>query len=57
MKVPSSTKSKTDKNKNGENVPYIEITEEVLVHCHFINNDDQRDSRVLHTYVPNKSFG
>ena len=57
MKVPSSTKSKTDKNKNGKNVPYIEITEVVLVHCHFINNDDQRNSRVLHTYVPNKSFG
>ena len=26
-------------NKNGENVPHLEITEEVLVHCKIFNND------------------
>ena len=26
-------------------------------HCKFVNNDYQHDSRVLHIFVPNKSFG
>ena len=38
-------------------MPYLEITELVLVHCNFINNDYQKNSRVLYTFVPNKSFG
>ena len=42
--------------KNGGNVPHLEITEIVLVHCNIVNNDYQQDSRVLYTIVPNKSF-
>ena len=38
-------------------VPHLEITEVVLVHCNIVNNDYQQDSRVLHTFVPNKPFG
>ena len=38
-------------------VPYLEITEVVLVHCHILNNDYEQDSRVLYTFVPNKPFG
>ena len=38
-------------------VPYLEITEVVLVHCHILNNYYQQDSRVLYTFVPNKPFG
>ena len=57
MKLHGSTKSKIRKEKNGENVPHLEITEVVLVHCNVINNDYQQDSRVLYTFVPNKSFG
>ena len=34
MKVLGSTKSKIN-NENGENVPDLEITEVVLVHCAF----------------------
>ena len=45
------------KYKNGENVPHLEITEVVLVHCNIVNNDYQQDSRVLCTFVPNKPFG
>ena len=48
---------KISKSKNGENVPHLEITEVVLVHCNMVNNDYQQDSRVLYTFVPNKSFG
>ena len=40
-----------------KSVPHLEITEVVLVHCNFINNDYQQDSRVLDTFVPNKPFG
>ena len=45
------------KDKNGENVWHLEITEVVLVHCNIVNNDYQQDSRVLYTFVPNKPFG
>ena len=57
MKLLGSTKSKTTKNENGENVPDLVITELVLVHCSVVNNDYQQSSRVLYTFVPNKSFG
>ena len=45
------------KDKNGENVPHLEITEIILVHRNIVNNDYQQDSSVLYTFVPNKSFG
>ena len=57
MKLLGSTENKITKNKNGENVPYLEITEVVLVHCIIANNGYQQDSRVLYTFVPNKPFG
>ena len=57
MKLLGSTKNKITKDKNGENVPDLEITEVVLVHCKIVNNDYQQDSRILCTFVPNKSFG
>ena len=28
-----------DKNENGENVPHLEITKVVTVHCNIVNND------------------
>ena len=57
MKLLGSTKSKITVNKKGENIPHLLLTELVLVHCHFVNNDYQQDSRVLYTFVPNKPFG
>ena len=57
MKLLESTENKITTDKNGENVLYIEITEVVLVHCNIVNNNYQQDSRVLHTFVPNKTFG
>ena len=57
IKWLGSTKSKITKDKNGENVPHLEITEGVLVHCDIVNNDYRQDSRVLYTFVPNKPFG
>ena len=57
MKLLGSTENKITKDKNGENVPNLEITEVVLVHCDIAINDYQQDSRVLYTFVPNKPFG
>ena len=57
MKLLGSTENKIIQDKNGENVPHLKITEEVLVHCNIVNNDYQQDSRVLYTFVPNKPFG
>ena len=52
-KLLESTDNKITKDKNGENLPHLEITEVILVHC---NKDYQQDSRVSHAFVPNKSF-
>ena len=57
MKLLGSTKNKITEDKNGENVPHLQITEVVLVHCNIVNNDYQQDTRVLYTFVPNKPFG
>ena len=57
MKLLGSTKKKITKDKNGENVPHLKITEVALVHSNIVNNDYQHDSRVLFTFVLNKSFG
>ena len=56
MKLLGSTESKISKDENGENVPHLIITEVVLIHCIIVNNDYQQDSRVLYTFVPNRSF-
>ena len=57
MKLLGSTKSKTTKDENGENVPRLEITELVLVHYYIFNNDHQRDSRVFYKFVSSKQYG
>ena len=57
MKLLGSPKKTINENKNGKNVPHLEIIKVVLVHCNIVNNEYQRNSRVLYTFVPNKSFG
>ena len=37
-------------------MPHLEITEGLLAECNIINNDYQQDSRVLYTFVADKSF-
>ena len=41
MKLLRSTENKITTDKNGENVPHLEITEVVLVHCNIVNNNYQ----------------
>ena len=56
-KLLGRAEKKITRNKNGENVPHLEVVELVLVHCNLVNNDYQQDSRILLTFVPNKTFG
>ena len=57
MDLLGSTENKITKDKSGENVPHLEITEVVLVHFDIVNNDYQQDSRILYIFVPNRPFG
>ena len=41
MKLLGSTENKITRDKNGENVPHLEVTEVVLVHYNVVNNDYQ----------------
>ena len=56
MKLLGSTKNKITTEKNGENIPHLEITEVILVDRYTVNNDYQQDSRSLYTFVSNKPF-
>ena len=52
MKLLGSTENEITKDKNGENVPHLEITDVVLIHCNIVDNDYQQNLRVLYTFVP-----
>ena len=56
MKLLGSTESKITKDKNGENVPHLEIAELILIHCNLVNHNYQQNSRMLYIFKPDKSF-
>ena len=56
MKLLGSTKIKINKNENDENMSHLEITEVALIHFSIVKNSYHQNSRVLYTFVPNKSF-
>ena len=57
IKLLGSTKSNITKNESSENIPYLEVTEVVLIHCNVVNNSYQQNWKVLFTFVPNKLLG
>ena len=57
VKLLGSTGNKITKDKNSENVPHLEITEVVLIHCNIVSNEYRQDSRVFYTFVQKKPFG
>ena len=57
MKLLASTNLKITKDVKGENVSDLEINEVVLMHCNVVNNSYEQNSKVLHTFVSNESFG
>ena len=44
VKLLGSTENKITKDKDGKNVPHLQIKEVVLVHCNIVNNNYQQDS-------------
>ena len=54
MKLLGNTTSKITKDENVKN--RLEITEVVLVHFKFVNNNYQHYLRVLYIFTPNKYF-
>ena len=56
MKLCCSTKKLTDKTKNGENIPGLEVVEVVLIQCNLVDNQYQQMSEILCTFTPNKSY-
>ena len=56
MKLLGNTKSKINKDKNGESMAHLEIAEVVLIQSNIVNNKNLQDSRLLYTFVPKKSF-
>ena len=57
IKLLGSTESKITGEKNGENVPHLEVVELVLIHCNIVNNNYQQKSRILYTFAPYKPLG
>ena len=51
-----NAEKKITKGKNGENVSHLEIAKGVLVRCHIANNVYEHHSRLLYTFVPEKSL-
>ena len=47
LKLLGSIKRKITEDKKTENMPHLEITEVVSVHCNIVNNDYQHGLRVL----------
>ena len=47
MKLIGSTESKITKNEICKNVPYLEITDVVFIHCNVVNNSFHQN-KVLH---------
>ena len=54
MGLLETSKSKITKNQNGESVPYLEITEVVLMHSYVVNNNYQQNSK---KWIHKKSSG
>ena len=51
MKKVGNTKELIDKTKNGENVPYLELVQVVLVQRNLVDNQNQQNSELLYTFT------
>ena len=57
MRLLGSSTDTIDGDKNSELVPKLESVGLVLVHCNLVNNSYQQASKVLFTFVLNKTNG
>ena len=56
MKLFGSTKKLTNKTKNVENMPSLQVVEVVLVQCNLVDNQYQQKAEVLYTFICNKCY-
>ena len=54
LETPESRKKTNRQNKIWRQT--LEVTEGVLVQCNLVNNQHQQKSKVLYTFMPNKSY-
>ena len=48
MKLLGRTKRKITKDKNGENISYLQITEVVFIYCNAVNNSYLQNSSLAY---------
>ena len=46
-----------DTNKKDKNIPELETFYFVLLHFNVVHNDHLQNSKLLHSFVPNNTFG
>ena len=56
LKLLGSTEKRITRDKNGEDIPYLEITKVALVNYRIVSNDYKQNSIALYTFASNKSF-
>ena len=56
MRLVGSTEQVAPKDKNGENMPKLEIVNLKLMHWNIVNNNYQQATKVLFMFVPDKQF-
>ena len=57
MRLLGNTENVIAKNRNGENVPKLEIVDVISMHCNVVNNSYQQVSKVLFKFVADKELG
>ena len=56
MTLFGKTKKLIGKSKNSEKVLSLEVIEVILVQCNLVDNQYQKKSEVLYTFISNKSY-
>ena len=56
IKLVGRTKKITDKTKNVENVPSLELVKVGLIECNLVDNQYQHTSDTLYSVMPNKCY-
>ena len=44
-------------DKNSQNIPELDQVDSALLHCNIVQNDYLQNSKLLYTFVPDKTFG
>ena len=56
MRLFGRAKKLIEKTMDGENEPSLEVVGVVLLQCNLVDNQYHQKSKVLYTFMPNKSY-